>query len=163
MNDRLETTAPNVWALDDCAGTPAFTHMAFEDFRLVRDNLAGASRTTANRQVPNCLFIEPELARIGLNEIEANRAGIPYRLAKLPITAILRTRTTGEDRGMLKALIGADDRILGFTAFSPRAGELLPVIQLAMEAGLPYQQVEAPHPRPPHLRRRLHPALRRRA
>ena len=143
VNDRLETSAPQVWAMGDCAGSPAFTHMAFEDFRIVRDNLAGGDRRTAGRQVPNCLFIEPELARVGLNEIEARREGIAYRLAELPITAILRTRTTGEQHGKLKALVAANDCILGFTALAPRAGELLPPIQLAMAAGLPYQQVEA--------------------
>jgi pyruvate/2-oxoglutarate dehydrogenase complex dihydrolipoamide dehydrogenase (E3) component len=143
VNDRLETSAPHVWAMGDCAGSPAFTHMAFADFRIVRDNLAGKDRRTIGRQVPNCLFIEPELARVGLNEIEARREGVAYRLAELPITAILRTRTTGEQYGKLKALIAADDHILGFTALAPRAGELLPPIQLAMAAGLPYQQVEA--------------------
>lgn len=142
VNERLETSAPQVWAMGDCAGSPAFTHMSFEDFRIVRDNLAGGSRTTAQRQVPNCLFIEPELARVGLNEIEAKQRGIAYRLASLPIGAILRTRTTGESRGMLKALIGDDDRILGFTAFAPRAGELLPPIQLAMAHNLPFQAIE---------------------
>jgi pyruvate/2-oxoglutarate dehydrogenase complex dihydrolipoamide dehydrogenase (E3) component len=143
VNDRLETSAPLVWAMGDCAGSPAFTHMAFEDFRIVRDNLVGRDRRTTGRQVPNCLFIEPELARVGLNEIEAQREGIAYRLAELPITAILRTRATGEQYGKLKALVAADDRILGFTALAPCAGELLPPIQLAMAAGLPYQQVEA--------------------
>lgn len=110
---------------------------------LRRDTRAGGDRSTVGRQVPNCLFIEPELARVGLNEIEARRYGIAYRMAELPITAILRTRTTGEQLGKLKVLIGADDRILGFTAIAPRAGELLPPIQLAIAAGLPYQQVEA--------------------
>ncbi|MGI3903619.1 MAG: dihydrolipoyl dehydrogenase family protein [Janthinobacterium lividum] len=143
VNDRLETSAANVWALGDCAGTPAFTHMSFEDFRLVRDNLAGRARSTAGRQVPNCLFIEPELARVGLNESEARQQGIPYRVAELPIRAILRTRTTGETRGKLKALIGSDDCILGFMAFGPRAGEFLPVVQLAMAQGLPYQALES--------------------
>ena len=143
VNDRLETTAPHVWAMGDCAGSPAFTHMAFDDYRIVRDNLAGKNRSTTGRQVPNCLFIEPELARVGLNEIEARKEGVAYRLAELPITAILRTRTTGEQAGKLKALVAPDDRILGFTALAPRAGELLPPVQLAMAAGLPYQQVEA--------------------
>jgi pyruvate/2-oxoglutarate dehydrogenase complex dihydrolipoamide dehydrogenase (E3) component len=142
VNDRLETTAPHVWAMGDCAGSPAFTHMAFEDYRIVRDNLAGKDRGTTGRQVPNCLFIDPELARVGLNEIEAREKGVAYRLAELPIAAVLRTRTTGEQVGKLKALVAADDRILGFTALAPRAGELLPAVQLAMAAGLPYQYVE---------------------
>jgi pyruvate/2-oxoglutarate dehydrogenase complex dihydrolipoamide dehydrogenase (E3) component len=142
VNDRLETTAPGVWAMGDCAGSPAFTHMAFDDFRIVRDNLAGRQRSSTGRQVPSCLFTEPELARVGLNEVEARRQGVTYRLTELPISSILRTRTTGERRGKLKALIGADDRILGFTALSPRAGELLPPVQIAMRAGLSYHAIE---------------------
>ena len=139
VNNRLETTAPATWAMGDCAGSPAFTHMAFDDFRIVRDNLAGKNRSTAGRQVPNCLFIEPELARVGFNEMEARQLGVPYRLAELPVAAILRAGTTAETRGKLKALVADDDRILGFTAFCARAGEMLPAVQLAMGAGMPYQ------------------------
>jgi pyruvate/2-oxoglutarate dehydrogenase complex dihydrolipoamide dehydrogenase (E3) component len=142
VNDRLETTAPGVWAMGDCAGSPAFTHMAFDDFRIVRDNLRGRQRSSTGRQVPFCLFIEPELARVGLNEIDAKRQGVPYRLAQLLVSSILRTRTSGETRGKLKALIGEDDRILGFTAFGPRAGELLPPVQIAMRMRLPYHAIE---------------------
>src|SRR5258706_6335009 len=138
VNDRLETTAPAVWAMGDCAGSPAFTHMAFDDFRIVRDNLRGRQRSTTGRQVPFCLFIEPELARVGMNEVDAKRQDVAYRLTELPISAILRTRTTGETRGKLKALIGEDDRILGFTALGPRAGELLPPVQIPMRTGLSY-------------------------
>lgn len=142
VNDRLETTASDIWALGDCAGTPAFTHMSFDDFRIIRDNLAGESRVTTGRQVPFCLFTEPELARVGLNEVEAASNGIAYRLAEIPAAAILRTRSTGETTGKLKLLVGEDDRILGFTALCARAGEFLPVVQLAMANGLPYQAVE---------------------
>jgi pyruvate/2-oxoglutarate dehydrogenase complex dihydrolipoamide dehydrogenase (E3) component len=142
VNDRLETTAPAVWAMGDCAGSPAFTHMAFDDFRIVRDNLRGKQRSTTARQVPFCLFIEPELARVGLNEVDAKRQGVGYRLTELPVSSILRTRTTGETRGKLKALIGEDDRILGFTAFGPQAGEMLPPVQIAMRAGLSYHAIE---------------------
>jgi pyruvate/2-oxoglutarate dehydrogenase complex dihydrolipoamide dehydrogenase (E3) component len=142
VNDRLETTAPAVWAMGDCAGSPAFTHMAFDDFRIVRDNLCGRQRSTAGRQVPFCLFTEPELARVGLNEVDADRQGVAYRLTEYPVSSVLRTRTTGETRGKLKALIGQDDRILGFTAFGQRAGELLPPVQIAMRAGLSYHAIE---------------------
>jgi pyruvate/2-oxoglutarate dehydrogenase complex dihydrolipoamide dehydrogenase (E3) component len=142
VNDRLETTATAVWAMGDCAGSPAFTHMAFDDFRIVRDNLRGKQRSTTERQVPFCLFIEPELARVGLNEVDAKRQGVAYRLTELPVSSILRTRATGETRGKLKALIGEDDRILGFTAFGPGAGELLPPVQIAMRTGLSYHAIE---------------------
>jgi pyruvate/2-oxoglutarate dehydrogenase complex dihydrolipoamide dehydrogenase (E3) component len=138
VNERLETTASGVWAMGDCAGSPFFTHISFEDFRIVRDNLAGGKRVTSGRQVPSCLFIDPELARIGLNETEAKRLGIAYRLAKIPMIAVLRTRTLSETRGFLKALVGVDDQVLGFTGFGVGVGELMPVIQLAMKHGLPY-------------------------
>jgi pyruvate/2-oxoglutarate dehydrogenase complex dihydrolipoamide dehydrogenase (E3) component len=139
VNERLETTAPGVWAVGDCAGSPHFTHIAFDDFRVVRENLAGRHRVTTGRQVPSCVFVDPELARVGLNETQAKEQGIAYRLAKIPMEAVLRTRTLSEARGFLKALVGADDdRILGFTGFGTGAGELLPPVQLAMSAGLPY-------------------------
>ncbi len=138
VNERLETTAAGVFAVGDCAGSPQFTHIAFDDSRVVREALAGRSRVTTGRLVPSCLFIDPELARIGLNETEAKRRGIPYRLVKLPMKAVLRTRTTGETEGFLEALIGNDDRILGFTALGASAGEMMAPVQLAMSAGLPY-------------------------
>ncbi len=141
VDDRLETTAPGVWAMGDCAGSPHFTHISFDDFRIVRDNLAGANRTTKNRQVPSVTFTDPELAHVGLSENEAKKQGTAYRLGKIPMAAALRTRTLDETRGFMKVLIGSDDRILGFTAFGTGTGELLPVIQLAMSANLPYSAV----------------------
>ena len=139
VDERCRTTAPGVWAVGDCAGGPQFTHMADDDVRVVRDNLAGIDRTTTGRPVPFCLFTDPELARVGLNESEAQNRGIAYRLAKIPATAILRTRTLSEPRGFYKALIAADsDRILGFTAFAPEAGAVMTIVQVAINANLPY-------------------------
>ena len=140
VNERLETTAPNIWAMGDCAGSPHFTHVAFDDFRVVRDNLNNrGNRTTHKRLIPFCMFADPELARVGLNESEARASGIPYRVAKIPMAAVLRTRTLSEMGGFLKALIGAEsDEILGFTAIGNEAGELMSVVQTAMLAKLPY-------------------------
>jgi len=139
VNERLETTAENVWALGECAGSPQFTHIAFDDFRVVRDNISGGHRVTTGRQVPYCLFTDPELARIGLNEKEARAAGIAYRLAKVPMAAVLRTRTLSETRGFMKALIDAEsDRILGFTVFGVDGGEIMGAVQIAMLGGMPY-------------------------
>jgi pyruvate/2-oxoglutarate dehydrogenase complex dihydrolipoamide dehydrogenase (E3) component len=143
VNDRLETTALGVWAMGDCAGSPHFTHISFDDFRTVRDNLAGANRTTAGRQVPSCTFVDPELAHVGLTENEAKQQGVAYRLAKVPMLANLRAKTLSETRGFTKALISTDDRILGFTAFGVGGGELLPVVQLAMSANLPYTAIRS--------------------
>ena len=137
VNERLQTTAEGVWAVGDCAGSPYFTHIGFDDFRVVRDNLAGGNRVTTGRQVPFCLFTDPELARIGLSETEAKERGVEYRLAKIPMEDVLRTRTLSETRGFLKALVEQDgDRILGFTAFGVEAGEVMAVVQVAMAAGL---------------------------
>jgi pyruvate/2-oxoglutarate dehydrogenase complex dihydrolipoamide dehydrogenase (E3) component len=95
VNDRLETTAPGVWAMGECAGSPQFTHVSFDDFRVVRDNLAGGSRTTRDRLIPFCLFTDPELVRVGLNESEAKAKGVRYRVATVPMAAVLRTATHG--------------------------------------------------------------------
>jgi pyruvate/2-oxoglutarate dehydrogenase complex dihydrolipoamide dehydrogenase (E3) component len=139
VNDCLETTAPDVWAIGECAGSPQFTHVSEDDFRVIRDNLAGGSRTTRDRLIPFCLFTDPELARVGLNESEARLRGVAVRVAILPIAAVLRTRTTGEARGFMKALVDTrSDRILGFTMFGQEAGEVMAVVQTAMLAGLPY-------------------------
>jgi pyruvate/2-oxoglutarate dehydrogenase complex dihydrolipoamide dehydrogenase (E3) component len=139
VNERLETTAEKVWAVGDCAGSPHFTHVAHDDFRIVRDNLAGGNRTTRGRQVPFCLFTDPELARIGLSETEAKEQGIAYRLAKIPTGVILRTKTLSEGRGLVKALIDvSSDRILGFTMFGVSAGEVMGTVQVAIAAGIPY-------------------------
>jgi pyruvate/2-oxoglutarate dehydrogenase complex dihydrolipoamide dehydrogenase (E3) component len=139
VNERLETTAPDVWAMGDCAGSPNFTHVAFDDFRVVRDNLSGGSRTTRDRLIPFCMFTDPELARVGLSESEARKRGIAYRLAKLPMAAVLRAVAIGETRGFVKMLIEAQsDRILGFTAFGIEASEMMAAVQTAMLGGLPY-------------------------
>lgn len=139
VNERLETTAPEIWAVGDCAGSPQFTHIAFDDFRIVLDNIAHGDRVTRGRQVPFCMFTDPELARIGLSETEAKAKGIPYRLAKIPMKAVLRTRTLSETRGFMKALIDAkSDQILGFTMFGVGGGEVMAAVQVAMIGELPY-------------------------
>ncbi len=139
VNEQLRTTAPDVWAIGDCAGSPHFTHISFDDFRVIRDDLAGGHRVTTGRQVPSCTFTDPELAQIGLTESEAREKGIAYRLAKIPMAAVLRARTLSETRGFMKALIDAEsDRILGFTAFGVGAGEIMASVQIAMIAQLPY-------------------------
>src|SRR6516165_1114656 len=139
VNERLETTAEAVWAMGDCAGSPQFTHVAFDDFRVVRDNLNRGSRTTRDRLIPFCMFTDPELARVGLNESEAKRRGIAYRLAKMHMTGVLRAVTLGETRGFVKMLVDAEsDHILGFTAFGAEATEMMAAVQTAMLGGLPY-------------------------
>ncbi|HVH75272.1 MAG TPA: mercuric reductase [Stellaceae bacterium] len=141
VNDRLETTAPGVWAIGECAGSPQFTHASVDDFRILRDNLAGGSRSTRDRLVPFCMYTDPPLARVGLSEREAAAQGINPRVARLPMRAVLRTEATDETRGFMKALVGNDDRILGFTMIGAEAGEVTAAVQTAMLAGLPYQRL----------------------
>ncbi len=140
VDPQLRTSAPGVFAVGDCAGSPKFTHIAYDDYRIVRNALTnGTPRTTTNRQVPFTLFTDPEFARIGLSESEAKARNIPYRLARLPMKAVLRTRTMDESEGFLKALISTtDDTILGFTIVGIGGGELLPAVQLAMAHSLPF-------------------------
>jgi pyruvate/2-oxoglutarate dehydrogenase complex dihydrolipoamide dehydrogenase (E3) component len=142
VDDTLRTTADSVWAVGDCAGSPKFTHIAYDDFRIVRDNINGQPRTKAGRLVPFCLFTDPELGRVGLSETEAKQRGIEYRLAKIPVSSVLRAWTLSETRGFMKALIDTkSDRILGFTALGPDAGEVIAVMQLAISTGTPYTAV----------------------
>ena len=142
VNERLETTAPEVWALGDCAGSPLFTHISEDDFRIVRDNLAGGRRSTRDRFVPYCMFTDPPLAHVGLSEREAERMGVKTRIAKLPMKAVLRAQATGETEGFMKALVGeSDDRILGFTMIGAQAGEVMAVVHTAMMADLPYTKL----------------------
>lgn len=138
VNDRLETTEPNIWAIGECAGSPQFTHVSLDDFRVIRDNLNGGSRSTRDRMTPYCMFIDPPLARIGMSEADARAKGVKLRVAKLPMTAVLRTRTMSESGGFMKALVDADDHILGFTMIGSEAGEVMAVVQTAMLAKLPY-------------------------
>jgi pyruvate/2-oxoglutarate dehydrogenase complex dihydrolipoamide dehydrogenase (E3) component len=138
VNDRLETSAPDVWAMGECAGSPQFTHVGEDDGRIVLANLAGRSRTTNGRLIPYCLFTDPELAHVGLTESEARAQGVTYRIARMPMSMVLRTHTLSETRGFVKALIGGDDRLLGFTAFGVEASELMAVAQTAMVGGIPY-------------------------
>jgi pyruvate/2-oxoglutarate dehydrogenase complex dihydrolipoamide dehydrogenase (E3) component len=139
VNERLETTSANIWAMGDCAGSPQFTHVAFDDFRVVHENLNGGNRTTKNRLIPFCMFTDPELARVGRNETEARHEGIEYRLVKMPMANVLRTRTVSEPRGLMKMLIAKDsDEILGFTAFGFEASEQMAAVQTAMIGRMPY-------------------------
>ena len=111
VNERLETTAPGVWAVGDVAGSPHFTHISVDDFRVVLTNLGGGQRVTTGRQVPFCLFTDPEFARVGLSEKEAKAHGIRYRLFKVNVAdAILRVHTLSETRGFLKALVEKRER-----------------------------------------------------
>ena len=139
VNEQLQTTAADVWAVGDCAGSPHFTHISENDFAVVSDNIAGGHHVTTGRQVPFCMFTDPEFARIGLSETEARQRGVHYRLAKLPMAAVFRAMTISETHGFMKMLIDTgSDKILGFAMLGSAAGEVMTTVQVAMLAGLPY-------------------------
>jgi pyruvate/2-oxoglutarate dehydrogenase complex dihydrolipoamide dehydrogenase (E3) component len=150
VNERLETSAPDVWAIGECAGSPQFTHISEDDFRIIRDNLAGKNRSTRDRLVAYCMFTDPLLAHVGLSESEAKRQGISVRFAKLSMNSVLGAQATEQRQGFMKALIGEnDDRVLGFTMIGAEAGEVMAAVQTAMLAGLSYSTLaDAPFAHP---------------
>lgn len=138
VNERLQTNIDDIFAIGDVTGGPAFTHISYDDFRILRTNLIeGGSATTEGRLVPYTLFIDPQLGRVGLTEAEARQQGREIRIARLPMTSAARAREVAETRGFLKAVIDAEsDQILGFAALAIEGGELMSVVQMAMMGGL---------------------------
>jgi pyruvate/2-oxoglutarate dehydrogenase complex dihydrolipoamide dehydrogenase (E3) component len=124
------------------AGSPQFTHVSEDDFRIVMDNIAGGKRSTRDRLVPYCMFTDPPLAHVGLSEGEAKRQGVAVRVGRLSTGAVLRAQAICETQGLMKILVGAnDDRILGFTMIGSKAGEVMAVVQTAIIAGPPYTRL----------------------
>ncbi|MFQ5747422.1 MAG: mercuric reductase [Gemmatimonadota bacterium] len=138
VNERLETSVPGVFALGDIKGGPAFTHIAYDDFRILRTNLLeGGSASTAGRLVPYTVFIDPQLGRVGMGEEEARAAGREVRVAKLPMTRVARALETDETRGFMKAVLDAEtDEILGCAVLGVEGGEVMTVVQMAMMGGV---------------------------
>jgi pyruvate/2-oxoglutarate dehydrogenase complex dihydrolipoamide dehydrogenase (E3) component len=147
VDDYLRTSAEHVWAAGDAAGTPQFTHASYDDYRVLKANLAaqdgqGELRSTRGRLIPYCVFTTPELGRVGLSEAEAREAGHRVRVARMPVAAIPRARTVGHLEGMWKAVVDRDtDRILGAALLGTEASEAIAVIQMAMLAGMEYAAV----------------------
>src|ERR1700733_942407 len=130
---------PNARVLGEYGGSPQFTHVSVDDFRVVSENLAGGARSTGDRLVPYCVFTDPPLPHIGLSERDAQQQGIAVRVGKLPMDAVNKREATDETQGFMKVLVGAnDDRILGFTMIGADAGGVMAAIQTAMLAGRPY-------------------------
>lgn len=140
VNNRLETGVPGIYAIGDVKGGPAFTHISYDDYRVLRANwLEGGSATIDGRHVPNTMFIDPQLATVGVNETEAKRRGLNYRVAKLPMTGVARAIEMSETRGFMKAIVDADTReILGCTILGIEGGEIMSMLQIAMMGKLPY-------------------------
>ena len=140
VNDRLETNVEGIYALGDVKGGPAFTHVAYDDFRIVRANLLrGEHASTKGRLVPYAVFIDPQLGRVGLSEQEAREEGKRIKVAKLPMSYVARALEVDETRGMMKAIVDADsEQILGFAMLGIEGGEIMSAVQIAMLGKLPY-------------------------
>jgi pyruvate/2-oxoglutarate dehydrogenase complex dihydrolipoamide dehydrogenase (E3) component len=140
VNDRLETTASDIYALGDIKGGPAFTHISYDDFRIIRTNLLQkGSASTKDRQVPYAVFIDPQLGRVGLTEVEARGQGRNIRVAKLPMTSVARALEVDETRGFMKAVVDAESKqILGAAILGIEGGEIMSALEIAMMGKLPY-------------------------
>jgi pyruvate/2-oxoglutarate dehydrogenase complex dihydrolipoamide dehydrogenase (E3) component len=140
VNERLETDVPGIWALGDVKGGPAFTHISYDDFRIVKTNLLeGGGATTAERMVPYTIFIDPQLGRVGLSEADAREQGRNIRVAKMPMSHVARALEVDEPRGMMKAVVDADThQILGCAVLGIEGGEVMSMMQIAMVGNVPY-------------------------
>jgi pyruvate/2-oxoglutarate dehydrogenase complex dihydrolipoamide dehydrogenase (E3) component len=140
VNDKLETAAQGVYAVGDVKGGPAFTHVSYDDYRVLKTNLLeGGNRSTAGRLFPYCVFIDPQLGRIGLSEKEAREQGKKVRVAKLPMSSVARAIETGRTRGFMKALVDPQtEQILGAAILGKDGGEVMSMIQVAMMVKLKY-------------------------
>jgi pyruvate/2-oxoglutarate dehydrogenase complex dihydrolipoamide dehydrogenase (E3) component len=139
-NDRLETSAPGVYVLGDVKGGAQFTHISYDDFRILQANLLdGGERTVRDRPVPYTVFMDPQLGRVGMTESEAKKSGRKIRVARMPMTSVARALEVDETRGLMKAIVDAETgQILGATVLGMEGGEVMAVFQMAMMGHLQY-------------------------
>jgi pyruvate/2-oxoglutarate dehydrogenase complex dihydrolipoamide dehydrogenase (E3) component len=144
-NERLETTAPGVWVIGDVKGGPQFTHISYDDYRILKANLFdGGNRTVNGRMVPYTVFMDPQLGRVGMTETEAKKSGKKIRVARMPMTYVARALEMDESRGLMKAIVDADtEEILGVTVLGIEGGEVMSVLQMAMMGHLKWSALQA--------------------
>ena len=140
VNERLETNVPGIYALGDVKGGPAFTHISYDDFRIIKTNLLdGGNATTNGRLVPYTVYIDPQLGRVGMTEAEARAQGRRIRIAKMPMSYVARALEMDEPRGFMKALVDAETgEILGCAVLGVEGGELMSMLSIAMMGKVPY-------------------------
>jgi pyruvate/2-oxoglutarate dehydrogenase complex dihydrolipoamide dehydrogenase (E3) component len=143
VNSKLETNIKGIYALGDVKGGPAFTHISYNDYTIVYRNLIEKENLNTNdRPVPYCLFTDPQLGRVGISETEAKKQGLNYKVAKLPMAHVARAIETGDTRGFMKAIVDADTKkILGVAILGQEGGEIMSVLQMAMEGGITYDRI----------------------
>ncbi len=143
VNDRLETSVPGIYAMGDVKGGPAFTHISYDDFRILRQNLLeDGNFSIKDRVVPYTVFIDPQLGRVGLSEEEARQKGLNIRVAKIPMTYVARALEVDETRGFMKAIVDANsDQILGAAILGIEGGEIMAILQMAMMGKVPYTAI----------------------
>jgi pyruvate/2-oxoglutarate dehydrogenase complex dihydrolipoamide dehydrogenase (E3) component len=144
-NERLETSAPGVYVIGDVKGGPQFTHIAYDDYRILKANLLdGGDRTTRDRMVPYTVFMDPQLGRVGMTESEAKKTGRKIRVARMPMTSVARAIEVDETRGLMKAVVDAEtEEVLGATVLGLEGGEVMAVFQMAMMGHLKYSVLQA--------------------
>jgi pyruvate/2-oxoglutarate dehydrogenase complex dihydrolipoamide dehydrogenase (E3) component len=143
VNTSLETSAEGVYALGDVKGGPAFTHISYDDFRIISNNILDkGNETTAGRPVPYCMFTDPQLGRIGITEQEARQQGLAIAVASIPNSAVARSIETGDERGMMKAVVDVKTgKILGASVLAEQGGEIVTILQMAMMGGVSYKDI----------------------
>jgi pyruvate/2-oxoglutarate dehydrogenase complex dihydrolipoamide dehydrogenase (E3) component len=147
VDEELRTNVPGIYAVGDVKGGPAFTHVSYDDYRILRDNvIAGKSRRgrkTTDRMTVYVVYMDPQLGRVGMTEAEARKSGRRIMVARMPVTSIARATETGDSRGLLKAIVDAESKeILGAAILGPEGGELMSMFELAMMGKLRYTVLE---------------------